>query len=98
MGFTLSLYLFTSNAYAFSATILKQILNFATDRQVRQQLKEWQKALPSIQTVLADAEEMQMKDQNVKNWLAKLQNLGYDVGDIAEEFAFEAVHCKFARR
>ncbi|XVF79145.1 hypothetical protein PTKIN_Ptkin14bG0196200 [Pterospermum kingtungense] len=71
-----------------------QILNFVTDKQVRQQLKEWQKALPSIQAVLIDAEEKQMKDQNVKNWLAKLQNLGYDMADIAEEFAFEAVHRK----
>ena len=35
-----------------------------------------------------------MKDQNVKNWLAKLQNLGYDVGDIADEFAIEAVYPK----
>ncbi|XVF79157.1 hypothetical protein PTKIN_Ptkin14bG0197400 [Pterospermum kingtungense] len=70
------------------------ILNFVTDKQVRQQLKEWQKALRSIQAVLVDAEEKQMKDQNVRNWLAKLHNLGYDVADIADEFAFEAVHCK----
>ncbi|XWS16828.1 hypothetical protein CRYUN_Cryun33cG0014000 [Craigia yunnanensis] len=71
-----------------------QILNFVTEKQVSQQLKEWQKTLPSIQAVITDVEEKQMKDENVKNWLAKLQNLGYDVGDIADEFAIEAVYRK----
>ncbi|MBA0822795.1 hypothetical protein Goarm_019575, partial [Gossypium armourianum] len=71
-----------------------QILNFVTQKQVNQQLKQWQKILPSIQAVLNDAEEMQMKDPNVKIWLTHLQNLAYDVGDVLNEFAVEALHRK----
>ncbi|KAE8680047.1 putative Purine permease 11 [Hibiscus syriacus] len=71
-----------------------QILNFVTEKQVIRQLKEWQKILPSIQAVLNDAEEKQMKDPNVEIWLTKLQNLGYDVGDALDEFAVEALHRK----
>ncbi|MBA0641238.1 hypothetical protein Goklo_025806 [Gossypium klotzschianum] len=71
-----------------------QILNFVTQKQVNQQLKQWQKLLPSIQAVLNDAEEMQMKDPNVKIWLTHLQNLAYDVGDFLNEFAVEALHRK----
>ncbi|KAK9004762.1 hypothetical protein V6N11_042218 [Hibiscus sabdariffa] len=71
-----------------------QILNFVTEKQIIKQLKEWQKILPSIQAVLNDAEEKQMKDPNVKIWLTKLQNLGYDAGDALDEFAVEALHRK----
>ncbi|KAK9025552.1 hypothetical protein V6N11_038416 [Hibiscus sabdariffa] len=71
-----------------------QILNFVTEKQVIKQLKEWQKILPSLQAVLNDAEEKQMKDPNVKIWLTKLQNLGYDAGDALDEFAVEALHRK----
>ncbi|KAH1120690.1 hypothetical protein J1N35_003850 [Gossypium stocksii] len=71
-----------------------QILNFVTQKQVNQQLKQWQKILPSIQAVLNDAEEKQMKDPNVKIWLTQLQNLGYDVGDVLNEFAVEALQRK----
>ncbi|XVF18423.1 hypothetical protein REPUB_Repub11eG0020200 [Reevesia pubescens] len=70
------------------------LLNFVTEKQVSLQLKEWQKILPGIQAVLIDAEEKQMKDPNVKNWLAKLQLLAYDVDDISNEFAIEVLHRK----
>ncbi|TYJ48196.1 hypothetical protein E1A91_A01G044200v1 [Gossypium mustelinum] len=71
-----------------------QILNFVTQKQVNQELKQWQKILPSIQAVLNDAEEKQMEDPNVKIWLTQLQNLGYDVGDVLNEFEIEALQRK----
>ncbi|OMO92615.1 NB-ARC domain-containing protein [Corchorus olitorius] len=70
------------------------LLNFVTVKQVNQHLKEWQRLLPSIQAVVNDAEQKQMKDQNVKNWLAQLHGLAYDVEDILDEFAMEALHRK----
>ncbi|XP_017980297.1 PREDICTED: putative disease resistance protein At3g14460 [Theobroma cacao] len=47
--------------------------------------------LRDIRAVLDDAEGKQMKDQYVKNWLADLQDLAYDVDDILDEFATEAL-------
>ncbi|XVF78227.1 hypothetical protein PTKIN_Ptkin14bG0113300 [Pterospermum kingtungense] len=61
-------------------------LNFVTDhKQVYEQLKEWQSKLPSIQAVLNDAEEKQIKNEGVKKWLADLQDLAYDVDDVLDE-------------
>ncbi|XVF18681.1 hypothetical protein REPUB_Repub11eG0043800 [Reevesia pubescens] len=69
--------------------------NFVTDdKKVREELKEWEKKLSDIQAVLNDAEQKQITDQHVKNWLADLQDLAYDVDDILDEFAYEALRLK----
>ncbi|OMP05853.1 Disease resistance protein [Corchorus olitorius] len=47
--------------------------------------------LPDICAVLDDAEQRQMKDQPVKKWLADLHDLSYDIDDILDEFAIEAL-------
>ncbi|OMO78992.1 Disease resistance protein [Corchorus olitorius] len=71
------------------------LLNFVTEnKQVNQHLKEWQRVLPTIQEVVNDAEQKQIKDQNVKKWLAQFHGLAYDVEDILDEFAMEALHRK----
>ncbi|XVF18683.1 hypothetical protein REPUB_Repub11eG0044000 [Reevesia pubescens] len=65
--------------------------NFVTDyKKVHEELKEWEKKLSDIQAVLNDAEQKQITDQHVKNWLADLQDLAYDVDDILDEFAYDA--------
>ncbi|XWS10933.1 hypothetical protein CRYUN_Cryun38cG0041000 [Craigia yunnanensis] len=70
-------------------------LDFVADyKEVHEQLKEWQSKLPSIQAVLDDAEEKQIKSEGVKKWLADLQDLAYDVDDILDEFAYEALRLK----
>ncbi|XVF77800.1 hypothetical protein PTKIN_Ptkin14bG0075500 [Pterospermum kingtungense] len=70
-------------------------LNFVADySQVHDQLKEWKSILPCLQAVLNDAEEKQIKEDGVKNWLADLQDLAYDVDDILDEFSYEALRLK----
>ncbi|EOY20382.1 LRR and NB-ARC domains-containing disease resistance protein, putative [Theobroma cacao] len=66
-------------------------LNFVTEKQVFEEINKWKKMLRDIRAVLDDAEGKQMKDQYVKNWLADLQDLAYDVDDILDEFATEAL-------
>ncbi|XP_022717402.1 LOW QUALITY PROTEIN: disease resistance protein RGA2-like [Durio zibethinus] len=68
-----------------------EFLNFVTEKQVRKELKKWENILRDIRAVLDDAEEKQMKDQYVKNWLADLQDLAYDVDDILDEFSTQAL-------
>ncbi|OMO92612.1 Disease resistance protein [Corchorus olitorius] len=75
----------------FHNLLSSELLNFVTEKQVRKELKKWEKMLPDIRAVLADAERKQMKDQFVKNWLADLQDLAYDVDDILDEFATQAL-------
>ncbi|EOY19747.1 NB-ARC domain-containing disease resistance-like protein [Theobroma cacao] len=69
-------------------------LHFAIKKQVYEELRKWEKILKNIQAVLDDAEEKQMKDRHVKIWLAELQDLAYDVDDILDEFATEALGTK----
>ena len=50
--------------------------------------------LVMIKAVLDDAEEKKTTDQSVKSWLGELQNLGYDVEDLLDEFQTEAFRRK----
>ncbi|KAG4150044.1 hypothetical protein ERO13_D05G371100v2 [Gossypium hirsutum] len=81
-----------------SAKLLDSVLNFVADyRQVHQQLKLWQSIFPEIKAVLNHAEEKQIKDEGVKNWLDDLQDLAYDVDDILDEFAYQELRLKLQK-
>ena len=54
-------------------------------------LKKWKRMLLKIQAVLDDAEEKQVTNGLVKIWLDELEDLAYDVDDILDEFATEAL-------
>ncbi|XWS57016.1 hypothetical protein CRYUN_Cryun09bG0135400 [Craigia yunnanensis] len=69
-------------------------LHFATKKQVHEELKKWEKILRNIKAVIDDAEEKQMKDRQVKIWLAELQDFSYDADDILDEFTTEALGSK----
>ncbi|XP_017602767.1 putative disease resistance RPP13-like protein 1 isoform X1 [Gossypium arboreum] len=81
-----------------SAKLLDSVLNFVADyREVHQQLKLWQSILPEIKAVLNHAEEKQIKDEGVKNWLDDLQDLAYDVDDILDDFAYQELRLKLQK-
>ncbi|PPD75658.1 hypothetical protein GOBAR_DD27410 [Gossypium barbadense] len=66
-------------------------------RQVHQQLKLWQSIFPEIKAVLNHAEEKQIKDEGVKNWLGDLQDLVYDADDILGEFTYQELRLKLQK-
>ncbi|EOY19804.1 LRR and NB-ARC domains-containing disease resistance protein, putative [Theobroma cacao] len=76
---------------------LAEFLNVVTEKQVREELHEWENILLSIQAVLDDAEEKHVKNRHVKRWLTELQHLAYDAGDVLDEFATEALRRKLTR-
>ncbi|TYI85225.1 hypothetical protein E1A91_D05G425100v1 [Gossypium mustelinum] len=81
-----------------SAKLLDSVLSFVADhRQLHQQLKLWQSIFPEIKAVLNHAEEKQIKDEGVKNWLDDLQDLAYDVDDILDEFAYQELRLKLQK-
>ncbi|KAK8662040.1 hypothetical protein V6N13_091628 [Hibiscus sabdariffa] len=65
------------------------LLQFATEKEVQQEIQKLNKELKEIRAVLDDAEERQMKEHPVKDWLIHLQDLAYDVEDVLDEFATE---------
>ncbi|KAH1045935.1 hypothetical protein J1N35_036719 [Gossypium stocksii] len=66
-----------------------ELLQFATGKEVQEAIHKLDMELKEIRAVLDDAEERQVKEKSVKNWLTNLQNLAYDVEDALDEFATE---------
>ncbi|KAG7980358.1 hypothetical protein I3843_05G179300 [Carya illinoinensis] len=73
-----------------------ELLAFARREGLKKKLDKWRKMLSMIQKVLDDAEEKELHAQStaVKEWLEDLKDLAYDVEDILDEFATEAVRRK----
>ncbi|TYH50952.1 hypothetical protein ES332_D10G240400v1 [Gossypium tomentosum] len=65
------------------------LLQFATQEKVLEEIQNLEKELKQIRRVLDDAEDRQVKEQLVKDWLIDLQNLAFDVEDVLDEFATE---------
>ncbi|CBI35111.3 unnamed protein product, partial [Vitis vinifera] len=68
-----------------------ELWNFASEEHVHSELNKWKKILTKIYVVLHDAEEKHMTDPLVKMWLDELGDLAYDVEDILDSFATEAL-------
>ncbi|XP_028099955.1 putative disease resistance RPP13-like protein 1 isoform X2 [Camellia sinensis] len=69
-------------------------LKFARREQVHTLFKKWSGELVEIQAFLDDAEEKQIENKAVKMWLEDLTDLAYDLDDILDEFATEALGCE----
>nr|POE93979.1 putative disease resistance rpp13-like protein 1 [Quercus suber] len=67
------------------------LLKIFNQEQFDADLKKWKTTLMKIRAVLDDVEEKQMTCWVVKIWLYELEDLAYDVEDILDEFATEAL-------
>nr|CAN67336.1 hypothetical protein VITISV_004414 [Vitis vinifera] len=75
----------------FQRLLSSDLLDFARPVQVRAELNKWENTLKEIHAVLEDAEEKQMEKQAVKKWLDDLRDLAYDVEDILDDLATQAL-------
>nr|XP_043635538.1 putative disease resistance RPP13-like protein 1 [Erigeron canadensis]XP_043635539.1 putative disease resistance RPP13-like protein 1 [Erigeron canadensis] len=87
-------------AEAIAGDILKMVIQKlateAKNRYVRSQrihsdLKNMERSLTQITNVLNDASEKEITDAAVKQWLNDLENLAYDIDDILDGLATEAM-------
>ncbi|KAF2293712.1 hypothetical protein GH714_004257 [Hevea brasiliensis] len=74
----------------FDQLASQDLLKYAREGKVLNEVNEWKDILEEIYVVLDDAEEQQMTNQLVKLWANKLRDLAYDVEDILDEFDFDA--------
>ena len=58
---------------------------------VKEELKKLRRTLRVIQTVLKDAEERQLTDRALRNWLTELKEVAYDVEDLLDECSPEVM-------
>ncbi|KAK3200130.1 hypothetical protein Dsin_023545 [Dipteronia sinensis] len=58
---------------------------------MRGEIKELEKTLLQVNSVMADAEEKQLRDRFVKNWTEEVRDLTYDVEDMLDELPLESL-------
>ncbi|CAL5330781.1 unnamed protein product [Camellia sinensis] len=57
-------------------------------------IQNLKKALEDLEALLADAENKQVYDKDIKKWLEEVQPLAYDADDLLDDFATEALERK----
>ncbi|KAF2319750.1 hypothetical protein GH714_018523 [Hevea brasiliensis] len=78
----------------FDRLLSHDFVNYASEGQVHDELEKWEIMLKKVYLVLDDAEEKQITNPLVKMWVSELRDLAYDVEDILDEFATEALRRK----
>ncbi|KAK3027657.1 hypothetical protein RJ639_040620 [Escallonia herrerae] len=68
-----------------------ELLNLARRQGIYSHIETWSLTLEKVEAVLGDAEEKQITDKSVNKWLEQLQDLAYDLDDILDELATEAL-------
>ncbi|XP_028101635.1 putative disease resistance protein RGA4 [Camellia sinensis] len=61
---------------------------------VNTEMKKLSSTLSTIQAVLEDAEQKQLQDKAIQNWLKELNDAAYEADDILDECATEALRCE----
>ncbi|KAD1547182.1 hypothetical protein E3N88_42645 [Mikania micrantha] len=71
-----------------SATLQK----LAPYNGIGSEIQKLQRSLSQIQCVLTDASDKETTNQSVKQWLNDLQHLAYDIDDVLDDLATDAMH------
>ncbi|KAK2974750.1 hypothetical protein RJ640_010010 [Escallonia rubra] len=84
---------------AFFTVLLEKLasgdlFNLALPEGIYSRLQTWTSKLEPIQAVLSEAEEKQISAESVNMWLQQLQDLAYDLDDLLDELATEALRRK----
>ncbi|CAH1440676.1 unnamed protein product [Lactuca virosa] len=70
------------------------LMKLARSKGIDSQLNKWKNTLPMIQAVIADASQKQIKQRAVQLWVNNLQDLTYDIDDVLDDLATEALQSK----
>ncbi|KAJ9550087.1 hypothetical protein OSB04_022630 [Centaurea solstitialis] len=79
----------------FEKLASSDFMKLARSQGIETQLNKWTNTLSQIQAVLADAERKQIKERRVELWLQDLQDLAYDIDDVLDDLATEAMRREF---
>ncbi|XP_076906236.1 putative disease resistance RPP13-like protein 1 [Bidens hawaiensis] len=70
---------------------------FASSQGTHSELNKLGRKLSQIRALLYDASRKEISDEAVKQWLNSLQNLAYDIDDVLDELATEAIHLELTQ-
>ncbi|KAM4105761.1 hypothetical protein ACB094_04G017000 [Castanea mollissima] len=79
--------------------IVSRVISFATELignawGCEEELRGLGESLIMIRAVLTDAERRQVRDESVKLWLQKLEDVAYEADDVLDEFMYENLRQK----
>ncbi|GKE30214.1 NB-ARC domains-containing protein [Tanacetum coccineum] len=66
-------------------------------KEIHSELKKWERSLSHIRSFLEDASQKEVTQAAVKQWLNGLQHLAYDIDDILDALATDAMHHEFTK-
>ncbi|PWA51215.1 NBS-LRR resistance-like protein [Artemisia annua] len=83
--------------------IFKKLADEAFKQVVRAQgiqseLKKLKRTLFQIQALLNDASQKEITEEAVQQWLNDLRHLAYDIDDILDDLATDAMHSEFTKK
>ncbi|KAJ0828907.1 hypothetical protein HanLR1_Chr00c0064g0702631 [Helianthus annuus] len=65
---------------------------YARSQKIHSELKQLGSTLTQIQALLNDASHKETTHESVRLWLNSLQHLAYDIDDVLDDVATEAMH------
>ncbi|KAJ0717339.1 putative virus X resistance protein-like, coiled-coil [Helianthus annuus] len=98
---SLHLHSYLTMAEAAAAALVKVIFQkladeafkrYARSQNIHSELKQLGSTLSQIQALLNDASHKEITDESVRVWLNSLQHLAYDIDDVLDDVATEAMH------
>ncbi|XVF83161.1 hypothetical protein PTKIN_Ptkin16aG0111500 [Pterospermum kingtungense] len=79
----------------FDRMASQEVLDFIKGKKLKKMLvTKLKPILMSVKAVVDDAEEKQITNPNVKDWVAELKDAVYDAEDLLDEIAFEALRSR----
>ncbi|XVF83167.1 hypothetical protein PTKIN_Ptkin16aG0111900 [Pterospermum kingtungense] len=79
----------------FDRLASQEVMEFIRGKKLEKLLvNKLKPMLMSVKAVVDDAEERQITNPNVKDWVAELKDAVYDAEDLLDEIAFEALRCR----
>ncbi|CAI9287896.1 unnamed protein product [Lactuca saligna] len=67
------------------------LIRLARSAGIYSELHKWNNTLSQIQAVLVDAGQKHLRERSIQVWLHKLQHLAYDIDDVLDDLATEAM-------
>ncbi|KAF5775922.1 putative P-loop containing nucleoside triphosphate hydrolase, leucine-rich repeat domain superfamily [Helianthus annuus] len=76
----------------FDKLVDEAFKKYARSQNIHSELKQLGSTLSQIQALLNDASHKEITDESVRLWLNSLQHLAYDIDDVLDDVATEAMH------
>ncbi|CAI9261751.1 unnamed protein product [Lactuca saligna] len=81
----------------FEKLASEPLKKIARSKGIDSELKKLKKTLDQIQDLLNDASQKEINNEAIKRWLNGLQHLAYDIDDLLDDLATEAIHRELTR-